>query len=332
MGWLKKFTFGEVHGSMASAIKTQKLSSYMEDRTHFYKILGLELGASASDVKQAYRDLVRVWHPDRYAHDPRLQKKAEEKLKEINEAYEKIIEFYSSIKGEGQKSRTEEEEREYKSGGEEDIRPSKHNIDKSKNTANTIIIGSVIIGVVLVIWVVINISRTSQTVSQSAAVLPRIDPRYLSTFDAFNQQYGLIVPPEASKSAATMEELNKNGIAFIEAGNYQQAINEFNKLIELNPVDHEAYNSRGEAYLKLGNFKQAKEDFNRAIISIKKQRKINGLPALHNFGLEKIYYRNRGLAYEKLGNKNQAIDDMKTAAKEGDKEAQKYLLSREMDW
>jgi len=44
------------------------------------------------------------------------------------------------------------------------------------------------------------------------------------------------------------------------------------------------------------------------------------------------YYRNRGLAYEKLGNKNQAIEDLKTAARVGDKEAQKYLLSKEMTW
>ena len=54
----------------------------------YYKILGLEPDASAEEVKQAYRDLAKVWHPDRFAHDTRLQRKAQEKLKEINEAYE----------------------------------------------------------------------------------------------------------------------------------------------------------------------------------------------------------------------------------------------------
>ncbi len=54
----------------------------------FYRILGLKLGASQEEIKQAYRDLVRVWHPDRFVHDARLQKIAEEKLKEINSAYE----------------------------------------------------------------------------------------------------------------------------------------------------------------------------------------------------------------------------------------------------
>jgi len=59
-----------------------------------YEIFHLEPGASFAELQQSYRDLVRVWHPDRFAGDPRLQKIAEEKLREINRAYlvlEKII-------------------------------------------------------------------------------------------------------------------------------------------------------------------------------------------------------------------------------------------------
>ncbi len=56
--------------------------------------LGLKPGASQEEVNQAYRDLVNVWHPDRFESNPRLQKKAEEKVKEINAAYEYIKSFY----------------------------------------------------------------------------------------------------------------------------------------------------------------------------------------------------------------------------------------------
>ena len=56
----------------------------------YYHVLGLEPGAPAQEVKTAYRDLAKVWHPDRFVHDPKLQRKAQEKLKEINEAYEAI--------------------------------------------------------------------------------------------------------------------------------------------------------------------------------------------------------------------------------------------------
>ncbi len=58
------------------------------------EILGLKPGASQEEVNQAYRDLVNVWHPDRFEDNPRLQKKAEEKVKEINAAYEYIKSFY----------------------------------------------------------------------------------------------------------------------------------------------------------------------------------------------------------------------------------------------
>jgi DnaJ-domain-containing protein 1 len=58
------------------------------------EILELEPGASEEEVNQAYRDLANVWHPDRFANNPRLQKKAEEKLKEINAAYEYIRSFH----------------------------------------------------------------------------------------------------------------------------------------------------------------------------------------------------------------------------------------------
>ncbi|MFQ5704610.1 MAG: J domain-containing protein [Gemmatimonadales bacterium] len=54
------------------------------------KVLGLEPGASHEAIKSAYRDLTKVWHPDRFSHDAALQRKADEQLKAINEAYEKL--------------------------------------------------------------------------------------------------------------------------------------------------------------------------------------------------------------------------------------------------
>lgn len=63
----------------------------MADIEESYRILGLRLGASEPEIKQAYRDMVKVWHPDRFSSDPRLQNKAQEKLKEINWAYEVLL-------------------------------------------------------------------------------------------------------------------------------------------------------------------------------------------------------------------------------------------------
>ncbi len=54
-----------------------------------YRILGVSSNASDEDVKKAYRELARKYHPDNY-HDNPLADLAQEKMKEINEAYELI--------------------------------------------------------------------------------------------------------------------------------------------------------------------------------------------------------------------------------------------------
>ena len=61
-----------------------------DELTECYNLLGLSPGASSAELKAAHRDLAKVWHPDRFLHDPRLQQRAQEKLKEINEAYEQL--------------------------------------------------------------------------------------------------------------------------------------------------------------------------------------------------------------------------------------------------
>lgn len=63
----------------------------MNTSDQLYEVLGVSRGVSRQELKAAYRDLTKVWHPDRFTHDPRLQQKAQEKLKEINDAYEQLI-------------------------------------------------------------------------------------------------------------------------------------------------------------------------------------------------------------------------------------------------
>ncbi len=56
-----------------------------------YAVLDVTPTAGADEIRTAYFDLVKVWHPDRYlGESARLRGKAEEKLKQINLAYEKL--------------------------------------------------------------------------------------------------------------------------------------------------------------------------------------------------------------------------------------------------
>ena len=52
-----------------------------------YDLLGISPDASLPEIRRAYRTLVRTWHPDRFGSDLQLQQRAQERLKEINEAY-----------------------------------------------------------------------------------------------------------------------------------------------------------------------------------------------------------------------------------------------------
>jgi curved DNA-binding protein CbpA len=62
------------------------------------EILALRPGASPAEIKETYRDLVKVWHPDRFGNDVRLRQKAELQLKLINEAY-RILQSNSGARG-----------------------------------------------------------------------------------------------------------------------------------------------------------------------------------------------------------------------------------------
>ena len=55
-----------------------------------YAVLGVSSNASDDEIKNAYRELARKYHPDNYADNP-LSDLAGEKMKEINEAYDQIM-------------------------------------------------------------------------------------------------------------------------------------------------------------------------------------------------------------------------------------------------
>ncbi|HXS75979.1 MAG TPA: J domain-containing protein [Terracidiphilus sp.] len=61
------------------------------DRCASLQTLGLGSHALPHDIESTYLTLVKVWHPDRFAHDQRLRTEAEEKLKEINAAHDYLL-------------------------------------------------------------------------------------------------------------------------------------------------------------------------------------------------------------------------------------------------
>ena len=67
-----------------------------------YSILGVSKKATDEEVRAAYRELARKYHPDNYTDDNPLKELAEEKMQEVNAAYEEIQKMRS---GKGSKSK-----------------------------------------------------------------------------------------------------------------------------------------------------------------------------------------------------------------------------------
>ena len=63
-----------------------------------YKVLGVSENASQEEIRAAYLELVKKYHPDKYTDNP-LKELAGEKLKEINQAYEMLTKKQSTSSG-----------------------------------------------------------------------------------------------------------------------------------------------------------------------------------------------------------------------------------------
>lgn len=54
-----------------------------------YEVLGVRKGASQDEIKKAYRQMVKQYHPDNYKGHP-LENLAKEKMQEVNDAYDQL--------------------------------------------------------------------------------------------------------------------------------------------------------------------------------------------------------------------------------------------------
>src|SRR5277367_6427178 len=72
---------------------SRRRGAYPGDRRPFaeeFRLLGVAPNATWEEVRQAYIDLVRVWHPDRFQSDPALRDRAQQRIQQINDAYHEL--------------------------------------------------------------------------------------------------------------------------------------------------------------------------------------------------------------------------------------------------
>ena len=84
-------TYGNSSGGYRQGGSYQRTGTYTSNRSRYYRILGLKDGASQEEIKKAYRQLAKEHHPDKFVNASDSEKKFHEnKMKEINEAYENL--------------------------------------------------------------------------------------------------------------------------------------------------------------------------------------------------------------------------------------------------
>ena len=71
------------------------------NRNEALNILGLEDDASADDIKVAYRETVQILHPDKFAGNEKLQSRATEQFKRLQEAYELLTSSHGGRRARG---------------------------------------------------------------------------------------------------------------------------------------------------------------------------------------------------------------------------------------
>ena len=72
--------------------KRKFTDSFFSKSVNAYIVLGVDKNASKTEIKKAYRKLVKLYHPDKLLNKNELyRKKAKERFNEINEAYEYIV-------------------------------------------------------------------------------------------------------------------------------------------------------------------------------------------------------------------------------------------------
>jgi len=77
-----------------------------DDLNKYYDILDCSYDASIHEIKQAYLDHVKLYHPDRLGNDERVKQIAQEKLRNIIEAYKILESHYLSQVGSSPSNKT----------------------------------------------------------------------------------------------------------------------------------------------------------------------------------------------------------------------------------
>lgn len=164
------------------------MSSLHDEVQRNLAVLDLEPGVSWQQVKDRYRFLAKVWHPDRFGSDGRARSRAEKQFKTVNEAYQWLLEHrrtIDSLAENPQPEGTEEESHEQEPAPQPEPRRQRPRPAKKSETESG---GS---AVEKFLWGMIATFALIAGVILVASTLPEWINREDSSASTFEQQAGV---------------------------------------------------------------------------------------------------------------------------------------------
>jgi hypothetical protein len=138
------------------------------------RVLHLDPDCSREQIRQAYTDLVKVWHPDRFQADARLRQKADDTLRLINAAYE-VLQRRGAAEEASPASPSEQQSAEPEpSTGRESLIPPPRPAWFKRRALRAATIGAVV-GVALAVAIAWRESPAPEPVAVGASPLPAAD-------------------------------------------------------------------------------------------------------------------------------------------------------------
>lgn len=253
------------------------MSKMPDDIDRYYDTLEVGPGATQENVRQAYRDLLMVWHPDRFPSNPRLQTKAQEKTIKINNAYEKVRSLFSgktskasapsrshqTKKGAGQKREYSKWTDEPAGVWREPDPYGREHREKNRKLRRGVFVSSWIL---FGITIIAGINKYGDT--EQARLLAAKSSREAKTgVTQTNQKRDIL---DVYKEAAQTNRRNpivhyRLGETYSRMGLHREALGAFRDAVKFKPDYADAYYQLGLTYERIGNHDQAVEVLKQAV-------------------------------------------------------------------
>jgi Tfp pilus assembly protein PilF len=246
-----------------------------------YRQLELEVGAPLRVVKGAYRELIKVWRPDRFPSDPKFQKRATEKTKAINDAYQKLTIFLSGTGAESNERANDRSVKEAVRMARDAAEAKRRRVwpksppqvtRPARRFGHLLWIPAVIGILAAAAWKQFGPPRAEGPTASAQANRAPLSGSSVSAPAATN--LSATATEKQKDSAATM--LNTKANNLLRAGDNAGAIQAYKEAIALTPNDEDLHFNLGIAYSRNNDVTNAEHEYEEAL------RLLPDYPEVHN--------------------------------------------------